>query len=786
PESTAPSTAPEEPATKQQLPTHLLTAIRDFNKADLQTTQQPESESGVIPPTATGEETVPVRQSKQQLPTHLLTAIRDFNKADLQTTQQPESESGVIPPTATGEETVPVRQSPESFPAEPRSTISVQSKRSNRDSRSFLDDIKAQRFALKAVETTTPLSKPYSWRAKIGKEPSTTGEGLMGALSAGLAKVRKATHGDEEDEDEDDGEFVCGWRQPQGATGSPPGAVRGGPDAFSYNLVIKKTCDGSSWQGALCLLKEMDEQQLVVDMLTYHMVMTAQMNGLHWAECLATLQAMEEAQVDDPGILAYGPAVGACLRTLQWEQALLIGAVLSFAILVFTRGTWLTQAFWQSNACDSLFGPPPDETTCNAALAACARGARWQWALDLLPRSEFERPERPEALGCVLEALQLSAKWHQAMELWALQPKPNVICTSSVLLACSRAQRWPQVAALQEDSAGALMEASQDLHRGVLELAHANIVVALLDALEYRDREAAAFRKTLYEPAKRQLVQLSRAAALPELMAGEAVLRCKLLERQSSLGRFFVHRFCSERFGSPSKAVQAKAAKASRRAMAQAGGIWDERPVAKHILAWVECRLPWLSGSELELLSVLIAWLLAALGSGSSFKGARLGGHRVDHEIRSRSELLPLHARFLTERPVGLKKLVLYLIALGVAWSPVQVGIAFTHAAETAWGWATRTRRPPRPEDLEAGAFPVVSSLLISSSKPFEVIPVVGRRYPDEIFSALRGAGCLAGKPGKPGKIAADVAAVDASPDPASQLLELRCCLPVAERGALA
>ena len=69
----------------------------------------------------------------------------------------------MIPPTATGldrdwhhalyvspctacgagEETVPVRQSPKSFPAEPRSTISVQSKRSNRDSRSFLDDIKA-------------------------------------------------------------------------------------------------------------------------------------------------------------------------------------------------------------------------------------------------------------------------------------------------------------------------------------------------------------------------------------------------------------------------------------------------------------------------------------------------------------------------------------------------------------------------------------------------------------------------------------------------------------------
>jgi len=68
-----------------------------------------------------------------------------------------------------------------------------------------------------------------------------------------------------------------------------------------------------------------------------------------------------------------------------------------------------------------------------------------------------------------------------------------------------------------------------------------------------------------------------------------------------------------------------------------------------------------------------------------------------------------------------------------------------------------------------------------------KVIPVVGRRYPDEIFSALRGAGCLGPvgpKPCKPSKIAdADAAVEDLFPDPASQLLELRCCIPVAERG---
>eukprot|EP00439_Symbiodinium_sp_Y106_P052751 s2273_g7.t1 len=64
PTTTEPRTTPEEPtATKKQLPTHLLTAIRGFDKADLHTTQQPESESGVIPPAppvpaATGEKTV--------------------------------------------------------------------------------------------------------------------------------------------------------------------------------------------------------------------------------------------------------------------------------------------------------------------------------------------------------------------------------------------------------------------------------------------------------------------------------------------------------------------------------------------------------------------------------------------------------------------------------------------------------------------------------------------------------------------------------------------------------
>ncbi|CAE7721920.1 SHPRH [Symbiodinium sp. CCMP2592] len=607
-------------------------------------------------------------------------------------------------------------------------------------------------------------------------------------------------------------------------------------DAFSYNMVIKQ-CDGSSWQCALCLLKEMDEQNLVVDMLTYHMAMTAQMNGLHWAECLATLQAMEEADaIEGPaGILAYGPAVGVCLRTLHWERALLLvfqrlrqrrlrpdSPMMNSCITVCERaGQWqlALQIYWDM----CLFGPTPDETTRNAALAACARGAQWQWALDLLSgdgRSAAASAQRPEvALGSVLEALQLSAKWHQALEILASQPKQktNVICTSSVLLACTRAQRWPLVAALQEDSAGSLVEASRDLRRGVLELAHANIVVALLDGLEdmqvYREREAAAFRKTLYVPAKRQLVRLLRSAAVPELMAGEAVLRCKLLERQSSLGRFFVDRFCSELFARAKPKVQgAQGAKACRRAMAQAGGIWDERPVAKQILAWVVFRLPWLSG-------------------------ARLGGHRVEEETpRHGSKLLPLHVEHSraphAERQVlrdilrqlrlrrlrsadslaalAVKKHALRCFAagdeghdrdpcrpinnrlltsagrFGGGWGGKGEGGsggAFSHAAEASWHLLLeRSFRSARRIGLGRLVGP-------KTWKKAEVIPVVGRRYPDEIFSALRGAGCLGPvgpKACKPSKIAADAAVEDPFPDPASQLLELRCCIPVAERGALA
>lgn len=100
---------------------------------------------------------------------------------------------------------------------------------------------------------------------------------------------------------------------------------------------------------------------------------------------------------------------------------------------------------------------------------------------------------------------------------------------------------------------------------------------------------------------------------------------------------------------------------------------------------------------------------------------------------------------------------------------------------------------PRRPQNLEEGKWlgPARPSRLSPSSSPsLQVIPVVGRRYPDEIFSALRGAGCLGPvgpKPCKLSKIAdADAAVEDLFPDPASQLLELRCCIPVAERGALA
>ena len=221
-------------------------------------------------------------------------------------------------------------------------------------------------------------------------------------------------------------------------------------------------------------------------------------------------------------------------------------------------------------------------------------------------------------------------------------------------MACAQARRWSLVAALREDAAASLRQTAQDglhiipynplkgpslkgpvigliigilgpnspswaqdLSQGVLELAHANIVVALLDSLEemqaYKEREAAAFRRSLYLPARRQLLGLSRTAVPPKLVAGEATIRSEVLEQQSSLGRLFVDSFSSELFG---KAPVWRGAQGCRKAMAEAGRVWDERPVAKHILAWVMCMLPGLVG-------------------------ARLGGHRADAQNRQSGHQLP-------------------------------------------------------------------------------------------------------------------------------------------------
>ncbi|CAJ1380221.1 unnamed protein product [Effrenium voratum] len=277
------------------------------------------------------------------------------------------------------------------------------------------------------------------------------------------------------------------------------------PDAFSYNSAIKACQIGSHWEGAVLLLEEMQQLHLA-DALTHHMVMTACMDSLQWEACLRILQALE--QLAEPGLLVYGPAVGVCLRTLQWEHALLL-----------VHGLWAKTL-------------TPDTAMCNAVVTACERASRWAWAVQLLQTMRRAGPEPdaatrnaaiggawrsalfllgserdPLAVGATLGACARASRWEEAFLLRSRSP--NLISCASAFSACVRAQRWLASAALRQELSSFLAAAL----RGLADLSHSNIIVAVLEQLQedqaVGQSQAASFRRTLLAPAAARLLALS-------------------------------------------------------------------------------------------------------------------------------------------------------------------------------------------------------------------------------------------------------------------------------------
>lgn len=373
------------------------------------------------------------------------------------------------------------------------------------------------------------------------------------------------------------------------------------PDAFSCNLAMKACEMGQHWQGTLTLLRQMLQLQLD-DVLTYHMVMTTCMESWRWETCLSLLQDLESSG-SEPGLMTYGPAVGACLRTLQWEHALLLvrhlwaktltpDTTMCNAVITVCersgRWAWALQLL-QEMGCS---GPTPDVTTRNAVINACATGSCWEAALAALAaraqalglQKNLQGPGAGEALGAALRACSLAMRWREALEL----PRRTLVCHFAVLDACCRSNRYLDIAQLREETGKSLVATSKeggDHSESVM----AAVMEELQDLGTFGDEVAAV--GAFQAPVTRSLMSLmalTRGEILQVDLGGEMVLRDPFLERQSSLGPFFVRNFLSNVGFGPEKAWLEDARAKSRRIM-EVGTFAD--PMAKDILAYVASNL---------------------------------------------------------------------------------------------------------------------------------------------------------------------------------------------------
>eukprot|EP00434_Breviolum_minutum_P018624 symbB.v1.2.016431.t1/scaffold1120.1/size138809/12 len=117
----------------------------------------------------------------------------------------------------------------------------------------------------------------------------------------------------------------------------------------------------------------------------------------------------------------------------------------------------------------------------------------------------------------------------------------------------------------------------------------AAVTEQLQDLNAFGDHEVASLH-AFQAPVTRRLLALTRSVPLCVMdLGGEVVLRDRLLERQSSLGPFFVEDFLSQIGCDPLKAFLEEARVKSRRSME--GAMISGDPMAKDIVTYVASTL---------------------------------------------------------------------------------------------------------------------------------------------------------------------------------------------------
>ncbi|CAJ1434413.1 unnamed protein product [Effrenium voratum] len=210
-----------------------------------------------------------------------------------------------------------------------------------------------------------------------------------------------------------------------------------GRNAAHYATAIRDCAKGSSWQAALSLFEEMQQQQVERDTVVVNAALTACRGSGRWQLALSLL-----ASTRIRTIVTYNATISAMGASLQWQLALVLLAevprrALRASSVTYTSSVIACEAASAWEAALTVFAAAPDASGAVDRALRAVGAHSWSTALAVIDQAKAAGVEsydlRAAASAC-------KASWRSSLAIW---PNPQAYSEGHCWQAAMAALRGP-------------------------------------------------------------------------------------------------------------------------------------------------------------------------------------------------------------------------------------------------------------------------------------------------------------------------------------------------------
>eukprot|EP00439_Symbiodinium_sp_Y106_P022587 s6817_g2.t2 len=232
------------------------------------------------------------------------------------------------------------------------------------------------------------------------------------------------------------------------------------PDAVLFGAAMNACAGHGMWEAALCILSDMRRHHAEPGVVAYNIILNALEKGGKWRKALELY-----FNLPSHGILANAvstnTAITAAARNSQWQAILDVlarmpglGPASADADTFASSLQGLAKAWRWEEATSLLVARISSKVKgslsvleISAAMTACSKSSKWEWALSLLGDAQTMNAEDGPLYTTAITACGRSTKWRVSLLLLAdvfAQRLPADIITYTAALAACEGGSWQQ------------------------------------------------------------------------------------------------------------------------------------------------------------------------------------------------------------------------------------------------------------------------------------------------------------------------------------------------------